>query len=344
MAFNQLHAGRDEPILDPDLPIVDSHFHLWDRPALRYMFGDYLADIQSGHRIVASVFVETQAFNRKDGPEMFRPLGEIEFANGVGAMADSGVYGDCRVCAGIVGHADLRHGAAIGEYLDAAMAIAPRRFRGVRQITIDDPTEPPYRYLTMRPARGLTRHPEFRNAFAEIGKRGLSFDAAMFHHQLGDVADLADAFPDTTIVLGHAGHMQAMGLGARERDDLFKSVRKTLFDLAMRPNIVVKIGGLGLPFWGFGFEERTDAIGYLELAQTWRPYVEASIEAFGVERSMMESNYPPDGRSAGYVPTWNALKHIVRAASHDEKTALFSATAARVYRLDLGDVTRVKHP
>jgi predicted TIM-barrel fold metal-dependent hydrolase len=205
----------------------------------------------------------------------------------------------------------------------------------VRQITIDDPTEPPYRYLTLRPARGIIRHPEFRNGFAEVAKRGLTFDAAMFHHQLGDLADLADAFPDTTIVLGHAGHMQAMGMDAKARDELFKTVRTTLFDLARRPNIVAKVGGLGLPFWGFGFEDRTDPIGYLELAATWKPYVETSIEAFGADRCMMESNYPPDGRSAGFVPLWNALKHIVRGASPDEKSALFSATAARVYRLDL---------
>ena len=336
MPFNQLHVGRDEPILDPDLPIVDSHFHLWDRPALRYMFDDYLADVRAGHRIVASVFLETQAFARKNGPEMLRPLGEVEFANGVGAMADSGVYGDCRVCAGIVGHADLRHGVRIGEYLDKALALAPDRFRGVRQITIYEPTEAPYRYLTFRPARGITRHPEFRNGFAEVAKRGLVFDAAMFHHQLGDLAELADAFPDTTIVLGHGGHMMAMGLDAKARDELFQNaVRPMLFDLAKRPNIVTKIGGLGLPFWGFGFEDRTDPIGYEELAATWRPYVETAIEAFGPDRCMMESNYPPDGRSAGYVPLWNALKHIVRGASPREKSALFSATAARVYRLDL---------
>ena len=147
--------------------------------------------------------------------------------------------------------------------------------------------------------------------------------------------ELADAFPDTTIVLGHSGHMQAMGLDAKARDELFKSVRTTLFDLARRPNIVAKVGGLGLPFWGFGFEDRTDPIGYLELAATWRPYVETAIEAFGADRCMMESNYPPDGRSAGYVPLWNALKHIVRGASPDEKSALFSGTAARVYRLEL---------
>lgn len=335
MPFNQLHVGRDEPILEPDLPIVDSHFHLWDRPALRYMFEDYLADIRAGHRIVASVFVETQAFARKNGPEMLRPLGEIEFANGVGAMADSGVYGDCRVCAGIVGHADLRHGAKIGEYLDRAMAIAPERFRGVRQITIDDPDEEPYRYLTLRPARGLTRHPEFKNAFAEIGKRGLTFDAAMFHHQLDDALELADAFPDTTIVIGHAGHVQAMGLDAPVREGIFETVRKTLVELARRPNVFIKIGGLGLPFWGFRLEGRTDPIGYLELAQLWKPYVEACIEAFGAQRCMMESNYPPDGRSAGYVPLWNALKHIVRAASPEDKTALFSGTACRVYRIEL---------
>src|SRR2546422_6802244 len=137
MTHRQLHVGRDEPIIDPDIPIIDAHHHLFDRPALRYMLDEYLADVRAGHRIVASVYVETQAFARPGGPEVLRTLGEIEFANGVGAMGASGVYGDCRVAAAIVGYADLRFGDAVGEMLDRALALAPERFRGVRQITIE---------------------------------------------------------------------------------------------------------------------------------------------------------------------------------------------------------------
>lgn len=335
--YPQLHAGRDEVILEPDLAIVDSAHHLFDRPALKYMLDDYLKDVRSGHRIVASIYVETLAFARPDGPELLRPLGEVEFANGVGAMSDSGVYGDCRICAAIVGHADLRHGEQVGELLDQSLARAPERFRGVRQITIDDESDAPFRYVTNRPARGIMQHPNFRAGFKEVVRRGLTFDAAAFHHQLDEIAQLADAFPDGSIVLNHVGQAQAMGLDAQGRAAVFEKLRAALKELGRRPNITCKIGGLGLPFWGFGFEQRADPVGYLELAEAWKPYVEAAIEAFGPDRCMMESNYPPDGRAAGFVPLWNALKHIVRGASADEKAALFRRTAARVYRLSVPD-------
>jgi L-fuconolactonase len=331
----QLLVGRDEPILDPDIRIIDSHHHLFDRPPLRYMLDEYLADAKAGHKIVASVYVETSAFARPDGPDVLRSLGEVEFANGMGAIGASGVYGDCHVCAGIVAHADLRFGDAVAELLDRALEIAPERFRGVRQVAIDDPTEAPYRFITHPPPRGLLHSPGFRPGLQQVVKRGLTFDAAVFHHQLPDLMDLVDAFPDGTIVLNHCGHAMAMDRDEIGRAEVFRRYRELMFEVARRPNVVCKVGGLGMPFWGFRFEERQDPIGYQELAAAWRPYVETTIEAFGADRCMMESNFPPDGRSAGFVPTWNALKHIVRAASCDEKAQLFHETAARIYRLSL---------
>jgi predicted TIM-barrel fold metal-dependent hydrolase len=327
--------GRDEPIVDPDVPIIDAHHHLFDRPALCYMAEDYLADIGAGHRIVASVYVETQAFARPDGEELYRPLGEIEFANGVGAMGASGVYGASRICAAIVGYADFRLGDGIAKLLDRALALAPERFRGVRQVTIEDPTETAYRYITHRPASGIMQHAGFRLGFRHLAPRGLAFDASVFHHQLPQIGALAREFPDTTIVLNHLGLAMAMGMPRHARLEVFQQWRDALLELARRPNVLCKIGGLGLPFWGFGFEERDDEIGYRELAEAWRPYVETGIEAFGVNRCIMESNYPPDARSCGFVPLWNALKHIVRAASPEERAALFYGTAASVYRMNL---------
>jgi L-fuconolactonase len=341
MTFRQLLVGRDEPIVEPDIPIIDAHHHLFDRlplphiPALRYMFDEYLADVTAGHRIVASVYVETQAFARQDGPEMVRPLSEIEFANGVGAIAASGRYGDCRICAGIVGYADLRFGDAIGDYLDRALEFAPERFRGIRQVTLDDPSPAPFRYVAHRPPQGIMQSAGFRPGFRQLAKRGLTFDAAVFHQHLPEVAELADAFPDTTIVLNHMGQAMGMEMDERGRAEVFQKWRELLRNLARRSNVMCKIGGLGLPFWGFGFEERADPIGYMELATTWKPYVETAIEAFGADRCMMESDYPPDSRSCGFVPLWNALKYIVRTASPEEKAALFHGTAARVYRIDL---------
>lgn len=330
--------GRDEPILDPDIPIIDAHHHLFDKPALRYMLDDFLEDARAGHRIVASVYVETGSFHRADGPALLRPLGEVEFANGVGAMCDSGHYGDIRACAAIVGFADLRLGDQVGWLLDRAQATAPDRFRGVRQITMEHPSDAPFRFFfTGRPPAGVFQHPEFRKGFRQLAQRGLTYDATGFHLQLPDIAALADAFPDTSIIINHMTVAMGLEMGSGERAELFRQWREALRETARRPNIVCKVGGLGMPIWGFGLQERGDAISYRDLAETWRPFVETAIELFGTRRAMMESNYPPDSRSCGYVPLWNALKHIVSGATPAEKADLFHRTAARVYRIALDE-------
>jgi predicted TIM-barrel fold metal-dependent hydrolase len=326
--------GREEPAIDPGLPIIDAHHHLFDRPSARYLLEDYLADAGLGHNIVASVYVETLAMARPDGPQELRPIGEVEFANGAAAMSASGNYGPCRVAATIVGYADLRAGDRVAKLLDRALAAAPDRFRGIRQLTMEFPGEAPWRFVTNPPPSGILASPGFRPAFRHLAARGLSFDAAVFHHQLPELADLAGAFPDTTIVLNHMGQAMALDMSGQDRAEVVADWSKGLNELARRPNVVCKVGGLGLPFWGFGFERRADPVTYLELAAMWRPYVETAIEAFGVDRCMMESNFPVDGRSCGFVPLWNALKHIVNGASAAEKTALFHKTAARIYHID----------
>ncbi len=272
---------------------------------------------------------------RAHGPAHLRSLGEIEFANGVAAMAASGFYGPCRVAAAIVGQADLRAGDCIGELLDQAMQRAPDRFRGIRMITMDHPSPAPFRHVTNKPPADALHHPEFRNGFAHLARRGLSFDAAVFSHQFGDLAGLADAFPATPIVLNHAGMAMGLELTADARRALLPPLREGLRNLARRPNVTCKIGGFGMPLWGFGLSEddRAEPVGSRELAAAWTPYVEAAIDAFGPARCMIESNFPVDGRTCGFVPLWNALKYIVRAYTPAEKAALFHDTAARVYRI-----------
>jgi predicted TIM-barrel fold metal-dependent hydrolase len=329
--------GRDETILDPDRIIIDAHHHLFDRANGRYMFEDYLDDVSAGHRIVASVYVESRAMARPDGPEVLRPLGEVEFANGVAAMAASGFYGPCRINAGIVGFADLTLGDQIAELFERALAVAPERYHGIRQLTLEHTSQAVWQYMPHPPPKGILQHPEFRNGFKQLTNYGLSFDAAVFNHQFGDLGVIAGAFPETTIVLGHIGHIMALDMDEKERADVFRQWQKDLKELATHTNVHCKIGGLGLPFWGFGFQDRTDVIGYEELATAWKPYVDTAIETFGVDRCMMESNFPADARSCGYVPLWNAMKSIVADASEDEKNALFHGTAARVYRIPLDD-------
>lgn len=337
-SYNRQLEGRDEPILEPDLPILDAHHHLYDLPGRRYLLDDYLDDARAGHRIMGSVYVETQAFARATGDLPMRGIGEVEFANGVGAMADSGRYGLCRICAAIVGYVDMRGGRAVAEFLDRALSSAPDRLRGIRQITIEHPSVEPYRYIIHPPEPGILQSDAFHTGFRELAVRGLSFDAAVFHHQLPLIARLADEFPNTLIILNHLGMACSMEQDAVKvkRQDVFLSWREKLLDVARRGNVLCKIGGLGLPFWGFGFEKQAGPVGYRELADAWQPYVETAIAIFGTGRCMMESNYPTDSRSCGFVPLWNALKFIVRAYSPAEKTALFCGTAARVYRIHAG--------
>lgn len=328
--------GRDETILEPDLEILDAHIHLFDLPGNRYMFEDYVADAQSGHNIVGSIYCETQSFLRQEGPELLRPLGEIEFANGVAAMSASGRYGKCKVAHGIIGHANLTFGSSVGELLDQARAIAPERFRGIRHVTIEYPDDRPFQYvMTYRPPAGLLEHPNFRLGLRELERRELVFDTAIFDPSLPRIAELADVLPNLVFVLNHMGTAVGVGMTAQERGDVFRRWRTALADVAQRPNVHCKVGGLGMPHWGFGFELRRDSIGSAELAQAWRPYVETAIETFGPQRCMMESNFPPDGRSCGMVPLWNAYKLITAGASSDEKAWLYKRSAEQVYNLEI---------
>jgi predicted TIM-barrel fold metal-dependent hydrolase len=327
------HEGADEEIVEPDIPIIDAHHHLFDRPGGRYLLDDYLADVGLGHNIVASVYVETLAMARVDGPELLRPIGEVEFANGTAAVSASGRYGPCRVAAAIVGYADLRAGARVGGLLDRSLATSPDRFRGVRQLAMDATDRSFRRFITNPPPAGLLDDPYFRTGLRELVRRGLSFDAAVFDHQLIQLAEIADALPELSIVLNHLGLGFMLDLDEPSRAEAFTRWREGMRAIAARPNVTCKVGGLGQAFWNFGFDARADAVSYLELSAAWAPFVETGIELFGVDRCLMESNFPADGRSCGFVPCWNALKHIVRGASAAEKAALFHETSARVYRI-----------
>ena len=328
--------GRDEPILEPDLPILDSHIHLFDLPGNRYMLEDYLADAGAGHNIVGAVYCETQAFSRPDGPEHLRPLGEVEFANGVAAMCASGTYGDCKVAHGLIGHANLTLGSVVGELLDRCIAAAPDRFRAIRHVAVEPPDDRAYKYImTFRPPRGVLDTPGFPLGLAELEKRELVFDAAIWHPSLPRLTELVDDFPNLTFVLNHMSTAVGVDMSTDEKAELFKTWRVQLGELAKRQNVVCKTGGLGMPFWGFGFETRDDVVGSEELATAWRPFLDTAFEAFGTDRCMMESNFPPDGRSSGFVPTWNAYKIVTKDFSDDEKAALYKDNAARIYDLDI---------
>lgn len=321
-----------EDILEPDLAIVDPHHHLWDHKRHRYLLDELRADTGSGHRIVATVFVDCMAFYRDDGPPALRPVGETEFANGVAAMCASGVYGELRACAGIVGFADLTLGAAVAEVLQAHIAAGNGRFKGIRHAGGWD-ASPMIHNSHTKPSRGLYGETGFREGFAQLAPLGLSFEAWQYHPQLPDVIALARAFPGAAIILNHCGGPLGVGPYAGRTEETFAQWRRHIAELATCPNVTVKLGGLGMRIGPIGHFSLPDPPSSLQVADAWRPWIEACIESFGASRCMFESNFPVDKLSASYAVLWNAFKRLAAGVSADEKADLFAGTARRVYRL-----------
>jgi L-fuconolactonase len=344
-----------EAILEPDLPIVDPHHHLWDRrvyatppspsgeapqhpfmtaieKAQRYLLDELLADTGSGHNLRATVFVECGAMYRADGPVELRGVGETEFVNGVAAMSASGIYGETRACAGIVSKADLMLGDAVKAVLEAHVTAGGGRFRGTRNSASWEADKEVLGPLN-RVEEGLYRDATFRKGFAHLAPMGLTFDAWLLEPQLPDVIDLARAFPDTTIILDHVGTPLGRASYAGRLNERFPAWRDNIRELAKSPNVVVKLGGLAMAFCNFPSFLAEPRAPSEQLAREWGPYIETCIQAFGPERCMFESNFPVDMGSCTYAVLWNAFKRIAQGYSADEKTALFSGTATKVYRL-----------
>jgi predicted TIM-barrel fold metal-dependent hydrolase len=327
-------ALRAEDIIDPARPIVDPHHHLWDRGGQRYLIEEIASDIASGHNIVATVYVDCRSMYRAGGPEAFRPVGEVEFANGVAAMSASGGYGSAAICAGIVSHANLLLGEAARPVLEAEIIAGGGRFRGIRHSSPWDGDPDVAGIYATRP-KGLLLDPAFRKGFAWLAPLGLSFDAWLFHPQIGELTDLACAFPDTKIVLDHCGGPIGIGSYAGRRDEIFAVWKKAIHEIAACRNVSVKLGGLAMRLLGYDFHQRPMPPSSEELAAAWRPYIETCIEAFSPERSMFESNFPPDKGQCSYQVLFNAFKRLAAQYSEADKTALFSGTAAEVYGLRL---------
>ena len=327
-------AQYTEEIIDPSRPIVDPHHHLWDRGGLRYMIEEMSDDIASGHNIIATVYVDCRSMYRARGAEAFRPVGEVEFANGVAAMAASGGYGPALICAGIVSHVNLLLGDGAKPVLEAEMTAGQGRFRGIRHSSAYD-ADPDIAHMYATRPKGLLLDSTFRKGFACLAPLGLSFDAWLFHPQLSEFVDLARVFPETRIVLDHCGGPVGLGRYAGRREETFPVWKASIQQAAKCPNVAVKLGGLAMRLLGFDFHERAMPPSSEQAAAAWRPYIETCIEAFGPERCMFESNFPPDKGQCSYQVIFNAFKRIAAQYSEAEKTALFSKTATDVYRLKL---------
>jgi predicted TIM-barrel fold metal-dependent hydrolase len=317
-----------EEVIDPDLPIIDPHHHIWIKADGSYLAADLEQDFSSGHNIRATVFVECVTAYREDGPLEMRPVGETDFVVRSLPQRRAG----SRFAAGIVGRADLSLGERVRPVLEAQIEAGQGRFRGIRRPVRWDPEGIG---LFGKPfLQSLAMNAEFRRGVAQLAPLGLSFDGWLFHHQIHEFADLAAAFPNTVMILNHLGGPLGVGRFAGRRQEVFDQWRKAMADLAHRPNVFVKIGGLGMLYYGFDFHTLPQPASSLMMARAWAPYVMECIELFGPSRCMFESNFPVDKQSCSYRSLWNAFKRITRSFSIDEKSALFSQTAAEAYRLD----------
>jgi len=342
MATNDAWLAQvTEETLEPELPICDPHHHLWKnlnarkgvvRVAPNYLFDEILADVDSGHNVVSTVFIECGSMYKADGPEAMRPVGETEFVNGIAAMSASGAFGPARIAAGIVSHANLMLGDAVAPVLEAHVQAGGGRFRGIRHGAAWDASDAVPNART-QPTRDIYLDPAFRRGFAELEKLALTFEAWCYHPQIPNLTDLARAFPGITIVLNHFGGPLGIGPYAEQGDAVFEQWRKSVTDLSECGNVVAKLGGINMEVNGFNWHHQPLPPTSEALMQATRRYYEFTIEKFGPERCMFESNFPVDLVSCSYNTLWNSFKRLTQGYSAADKANLFHNTAARVYRL-----------
>lgn len=329
-----LALRREEPLF-PHLPIVDAHHHLWDRPGQRYLFSDLLDDTNQGHNIRATVFMQSRSmYNADEADPAFRPVGEVEFANGTAAQSASGGYGHVRTCAGIVGFCDLMEGDRVEAILDRLVAAGGGRFRGVRNQTAWH-ADAEISSNPVPPVKGLLLEENVRTGAILLGKRRLTLDIWAYHTQLDEVYTLARHCPDTVIILDHLGGPLGVGPYAGKRDEVFAEWAASMARIAALPNVVVKLGGLAMRVGGFEFHNDALPPSSEQLSNAWAPYFERVIELFGAKRSMFESNFPVDKGMVSYGVLWNAFKRMTQSYSEAERFELFFGTAARVYALPI---------
>jgi len=319
-----------EEILEPERPIIDAHHHFFD--TVQGFPGYSLADLRAdaaGHRVEKTVFLQCGEHYRQDGPEPLRPVGETEWVDSIAREAAKAP--DRLQIGAIVGTADLCLGAAVEEVLHAHQAASPL-FRGIRDIAAWAEGEGVHRSAKVGHAR-LYQDAKFQEGFARLAALGLSFDAYHYHTQTLSLMELARVFPTATIVCDHLSTPLGIGPFAGKRDEIFAQWCKDVSALASCENVVMKLGGLAMPWNGFGWDSAPRPPTSDELVAVQGRYYDHAIEAFGARRCMFESNFPVDKLSVSYPVLWNAFKKIAGGASQDEKHALFYGTAARVYRI-----------
>ena len=325
---NWIAKETPETTIEPELPIIDPHHHLWDlrknnQMGFRqevYLCEEISRDIQdSGHNVVQTVFAQCGAFYRADGPEEMKCIGETEFVNGIAAMSRSGLYGSTRLCTGIFSTADLRLGSGVEAVLEAHLQ-ASFNFRGIRSAFPSDLND------------------TFLKGFSLLEKYDLSYDNwSPDFSRLPRLADLANKCPGVTVIVNHLGGR----IDPEASEEEIAAWQKAIDSVAACSNTVMKLGGAQMRVgdWEPAYhmhiaDSPWSSDRFLDTLFSRYQY---AIEAFGPERCMFESNFPVDKDCISYGTLWNLFKKIANklGLSESEKRAMFSGTAAKAYRLEV---------
>ena len=330
-----LNQHIEDPIL-PNIPIIDPHHHLWDVGFGRYYIEELLEDINSsGHNILSTVYIMSSSNTKiysKDGLEEFKPLTEIEFATSEGKRADLIPNNKVKVNASIVGSVDLTYGNKLQPVLEKAVNISEGRLKGIRMLLASH-IDPRISSGAVKSDLGLMLHPNFIEGAKCIQNANLSLDFWIYHTQLNEMEKIARSLPDLTIILNHIGGPIHLGEYEGKQAATHREWRSAMMRLSRIPNINVKLGGLGMAVNGAKFHNNKFPPNSVQLSDVWKPWIYETIDMFGFDRCMFESNFPVDKGSCSYGALWNAFKILAKDMSDDEINKLFSKNAAKIYKI-----------
>ncbi len=320
-----------EDIVEPNRRIIDPHHHLWSTPSFwgTYELEDLWRDTSSGHNVEKTVFIDCHSNYRKDGPMHLRPVGETEYVASVAKASEADP--EKATIAAIISYADMTLGKSVSEVLEAHDVAGEGRFRGIRHAGPYDTTGTLTNAGRGRPCP-YTRT-DFQEGVRTLGSMGYTYDTWHFFHQNREYLELAQAVPETTMILDHFGTPLGVGAYAGKQEEIFEQWQGDIAMIAKCPNVVAKLGGLAMPDNGFGWDKNARPPTSDEFVKAQKRYYLHTIECFGPDRCMFESNFPVDKLSISYQVLWNGLKKIVVDFTEEEKDAMFYGTAARVYRV-----------
>lgn len=324
----QDRAVPPEEVLFPHLPIIDPHVHMWDKSGFDYFAPELLADVLDGHNVEKTIYVECHMGYNSDPREEFQSVGETAYVLDQLSKAPKTNHD---LAAGILGRANLMLGARVRPVLQAHIALAGKRFRGLRaHVAFHSHPEVRYPDLPRYPKTDIMRTEEFLAGACAVHELGLALDIFALHTQIDDIVGLAKKLPEMPILIDHCGGPIGDGPYALERERTFAEWSAALRRAAEAPNLHIKLCGLGMARLGFKGPPATTSD---ELVAKWKPYVRACVDAFGPDRSIFASNFPVDRAAGSYRVVVNAYKKMLSDLPESDLAAIFKENARRFYKL-----------